>query len=84
MATSWNKEQAGLLRRIALAGGCSAIDKCQGPALDALIEAGFVTVQMADRVALTDAGLARARELRSPTEAPRRRRPRLARLDPQD
>src|SRR5262245_15191226 len=66
VATAWNKEQAGLLRHIALAGGSCAFHKCQGPALDALIEAGFVSVQLADRVALTDAGLARARELRSP------------------
>ena len=84
MATAWNKEQADLLRRIALGGGSCAASKCQGPALGALIEAGFVTVQIADRVARTDAGLARARELRSPTEAPRRCRARLARLAPQD
>jgi len=62
--TCWNKEQAELLRRIALAGGSCAADECQGEALDALIEVGFVRVQAGDRVALTDAGLARARELR--------------------
>ena len=64
MPTCWNKEQAELLRRIALAGGSCAADECQGAALDALTEVGFVTVRAADRVALTDAGLARARELR--------------------
>jgi len=61
--TGWNKEQAELLRRIALAGGSSAADECDLAALDALIEAGFATVQAGDRVVLTDAGLARAREL---------------------
>jgi hypothetical protein len=65
MPTCWNKEQAELLRRIALAGGSCAVDECQGAALDALIKVGFVTPRAADRVALTDAGLARARELRS-------------------
>jgi hypothetical protein len=64
MTTCWNKEQAELLRRIALAGGSCAADECQGAPLDALIKVGFVTVRGADRVALTDAGLARARELR--------------------
>ena len=64
MTTWWNKEQAELLRRIALAGGSCAADECQGAALDALIKVGFVRVRGADRVALTDAGLARARELR--------------------
>jgi hypothetical protein len=63
VVTSWNERQAELLRRIALAGGSYTTDECQGAALDALINAGFVTVQVADRVALTDAGLARAREL---------------------
>ena len=62
MATAWNKELAELLR-IALAGGSCDTDECLGASLDALIEAGFVTVQAAGRVALTDAGLARAREL---------------------
>ena len=28
--TAWNKEQAELLRRIALAGGSYATDECQG------------------------------------------------------
>jgi hypothetical protein len=64
MTTWWNKEQADLLRRIALAGGSCAAHECQGTALDALIEAGFVRDQAGDRVALTDAGLERARELR--------------------
>ena len=64
MPTSWNKEQAELLRHIALAGGSRAADECQGAALDALIEVGFIRVQAGDCVALTDAGLARARELR--------------------
>ena len=63
MPTSWNKEQAELLRHIALAGGSCAVDECQGEALDALIEATFVTLQVGGDVALTDAGLARAREL---------------------
>jgi hypothetical protein len=63
MTTWWNKEQADLLRHIALAGGSCAADECQAEALDALMKAGFVTEQ-ADRVALTNAGLARARELR--------------------
>ena len=61
--TSWDKEQAELLRRIDLAGGVCAADECQGAALDALIEAGFVALQPGDGVALTDAGLARAGEL---------------------
>jgi hypothetical protein len=64
VATAWNKEQADLLHRIALAGGSCDESKCQGPALDGLTEAGFATLQTAGRVALTDAGLARARELR--------------------
>ena len=64
MPTAWNKGQAELLRRIALAGGSSAANECELVALDALIEAGFATVQAGDRVVLTDAGLARARELR--------------------
>ena len=63
MATCWDKEQAELLRRIALAGGSCAIGECQGSALDALVAVGFVTVQAANRVAITDGGLARAREL---------------------
>ena len=66
--TAWNKEQAELLRRIALAGGSCAVDECQGAALDALIAVGFVREQGGDRVALTVAGLARARELRSPPQ----------------
>jgi hypothetical protein len=64
MPTSWNKEQAELLRRIALAGGSCAVDACQGTDLAALIEVGFVREQAGHRVSLTDAGLARARELR--------------------
>jgi len=64
--TSWNKEQADLLRRIALAGGSYPADECQGPALDALLATGFVRLEGSDRVALTDDGLARARELRAP------------------
>ena len=63
MATAWNKEQAELLRRIALAGGSCDTDECPSESLEALIEVGFVTVQAGDRAALTDAGLARAREL---------------------
>jgi len=61
----WSKEQAELLRRIALAGGSYATDDCPRPALEALISTGFVRMQGGDRVALTDTGLARARELRS-------------------
>jgi hypothetical protein len=64
VVTAWNKEQAKLLRRIALAGGSCEEDKCRGPALDGLIEAGFATVQTAGHAALTKTGLARARELR--------------------
>jgi len=62
--TTWNKEQAELLRRIALAGGSYPIENCPGSALDALIAAGFVRLQGAESVALTDNGLARSRELR--------------------
>jgi hypothetical protein len=40
--TTWNKEQAELLRRIALGGGSCVADECQGPVLDALFAAGFV------------------------------------------
>ena len=65
MPATWNKEQAELLRRIALAGGRCLADECQGSALDALIATGFVRVLHGAQVALTDAGLARARELRS-------------------
>jgi hypothetical protein len=65
MPTFWDKEQAELLRRIALAGGSCDAEPCQGATLDALVEAGFVREQAGDRVALTNAGLARARELRS-------------------
>jgi hypothetical protein len=64
VAASWNEQQAKLLRWLALAGGSCAASECQGEALNALIEVGFVTVQSGDRVALTDLGLARARELR--------------------
>ena len=64
LATAWNKEQAELLRGIALAGGIYDADKCQGTTVDALIEAGFATMEPTGRVTLTDAGLARARELR--------------------
>ena len=65
MISPWNKEQAELLRRIDLAGGTSPVDECQGSALDALIAAGFVRLQDGDRVVLTVAGRARAREFRS-------------------
>jgi hypothetical protein len=61
--SSWNKKQAQLLLRIALAGGSCNADECSGDALDALIEAGFAMLQ-SNHVALTDAGLKRARELR--------------------
>jgi hypothetical protein len=64
--TAWNKEQAELLRRIALTGGSCAADDCLGAALEALISTGFLRMEGGDRVVLTDAGLARARELRSP------------------
>jgi len=64
MTTSWNKEQAALLRRIALAGGKYRADECRGPTLEALIAAGFVRLEGRNRVALTDAGAARARQLR--------------------
>jgi hypothetical protein len=65
MHTAWNKEQAELLRRIALAGGECIADECDGPALEALIKTGFVRLHNADRVALTAAGLSRVRALRS-------------------
>jgi hypothetical protein len=65
MAASWNKEQAELLRRIALAGGKYRADECRGPALEALVETGFVRFQGSNGVVLTDAGVARARQLRS-------------------
>jgi len=65
MHTAWNKEQAQLLHRIALAGGACLADECQDPAVDALISAGFVLLQYDDRVALTDAVWAHARALRS-------------------
>jgi hypothetical protein len=39
-------------------------EECQGPVLDALIATGFVRMQYGDRLALTDAGWARARALR--------------------
>jgi hypothetical protein len=68
MLTPWGKEQAELLRRIALSGGSCAADECETTALNALIDADFVREQAGDRVALTDAGLARARELRSPPQ----------------
>jgi hypothetical protein len=48
----WNKEQAELLRRIALAGNSCAADECQGSALDALIEVGFVRPRKATASAL--------------------------------
>jgi hypothetical protein len=63
MIAVWNKEQADLLRYIALAGGRSDADQCQHLPLGALIEAGFVMVQADGLVALTDAGLERALEL---------------------
>jgi hypothetical protein len=61
---AWNKDQAELLRRIALADGTYPVDDCNGPALDALVAAGFVRLGASDRVALTDSGVERARELR--------------------
>jgi hypothetical protein len=73
LAIWWNKEQAELLRWLALAGGSATASECQGEALDALIKVGFVTVQSSDRVALTDRGLARSRELRA-DRIPRPRR----------
>jgi hypothetical protein len=47
MHTAWNKEQAQLLRRIALAGGGCLAEQCQGPALDALIATGLSSSSMA-------------------------------------
>lgn len=64
MVISWNKEQAALLLHIALAGGSCAADECHGEAVGGLIAAGFAKEEAGDRIALTDAGLARARELR--------------------
>ena len=60
--TAWNKEQAELLLRLSHAVRPLAYDDCRGPALDALIAVGFVKEQGGDRVALTFAGKARARE----------------------
>ena len=51
MVTAWNKEQAELLRRIALAGGSCAAEECKGTALGALIESHFVREEGGDRVA---------------------------------
>ena len=69
---AWNKDQAELLLRLSHAVRPLAYDDCRGPALDALIAVGFVKEQGGDRVALTFAGKARARELlRSPPQ-PRR------------
>jgi hypothetical protein len=69
----WNKEQAELLRHIALDGGSCAADKCQGLALDALMAVGFMR-HSGDCAVLTEAGLARARELRpsSRLQSPRK------------
>jgi len=64
MTSTWNSEQAELLRRIAFAGNRYHADECQGAALEALIATGFVRLQRGNRVALTDAGVARARQLR--------------------
>ena len=65
--TAWNKEQAELLLRFSHAARPLAYDDCRGRALDALIAVGFVKERGGDRVALTFAGKARARELlRSP------------------
>ena len=61
---TWNKEQAELLRRIALAGGRCPVEECEPSTLDALIATGFAHLQIGDQVVLTDV-LARARELRS-------------------
>jgi hypothetical protein len=44
MHTAWNKEQAQLLRRIALAGGGCPAEQCQGPALDAFDRDGVCPV----------------------------------------
>jgi hypothetical protein len=67
--TAWNKEQAELLLRFSRGARPLAYDDCRGPALDALIAVGFVKEQGGDRVALTFAGKARARELlRSPPQ----------------
>jgi hypothetical protein len=46
------KEQAQLLRRIALAGGRCLAEECHGPALEALIATGFVQLQYGDCLAL--------------------------------
>jgi|EndMetStandDraft_8_1072994.scaffolds.fasta_scaffold51442_2 hypothetical protein len=76
--TGWNKEQADLLRRIALAGGSYAAEECQRGVLEALISANFVRLDGPERVALTEAGLARAGELRSIARRTRNRRKRAA------
>ncbi|GEP62049.1 hypothetical protein RSO01_92150 [Reyranella soli] len=53
------------------------LTSADGQALEALISARFVRMEGADRVALTDAGMARARELRFSRhrKAGRRRKP---------
>jgi hypothetical protein len=60
----WNKEQAELLVRIAFAGGSCASEVCHREVVQSLIAAGFAKEEAGDRVSLTNAGLARARELR--------------------
>ena len=70
MMISWNKEQAELLVRIAGAGGSFGAEECQYEAVRGLIAAGFAKEAAGDRVALTDAGLARARELRRVSRYP--------------
>jgi hypothetical protein len=69
----WNKEQAELLRWLALAGGSASASECQEEALDALIKVGFVVARDSNQVLLTDLGLARSRELRA-DRMPRYRR----------
>jgi hypothetical protein len=63
-----------LLRRIALSGGSYAVEDCQPGTLEALISADFVRMDGPERVALTEAGLARAGELRSDARSPTRTR----------
>ena len=66
---AWNRDQAELLRRLALAGGSGLADECQGAALDALIASDFLRLQGADLVVLTAAGWARARAWRNSKKA---------------
>ena len=57
----WNEEEADGLRRFALTAESRAAEEYLRAAPGGLIQVGCITVQIADYVALTDAGLARSR-----------------------